>query len=105
MPVADKSRGRKFVDKLGRYNQIAKAQAGKQHLAEAAGEHHRATGGVQPLKRGNRPPGVAIFAVIVVLKDQCPDSSGHAEEIEPAIDAHRDSKWELVRRRSVYEFW
>src|SRR5215831_13277641 len=73
MPVAEKPRGGKFVDKLGRYNQITQAHARKQHLAEAAGEHHRTASAIQSLKRRNWTPGVTIFAVVVILEDHCSD--------------------------------
>src|SRR5262249_17583544 len=104
MPVAEKPRGGKFVDKLGRYNQITQAHARKQHLAEAAGEPHRTASAIQSLKRRNWTARETICAVVVILEDHCSDLPGQAEDLEPAIDAHRDSKWKLVGRRNVYEF-
>jgi hypothetical protein len=56
----------KTIDETIRHNQIAEPQGGEEHLAEAAGMKHD-IGPIEAFQRRQWPPGIVIFAVVIVF--------------------------------------
>jgi hypothetical protein len=75
-------RGDRRDDRL-RYDDIAKAQRGKEHLRERA-DVHDAAGAIETLHRFDRAPFIAELAVVVVFHDECVCVFCPAQELQPS---------------------
>jgi hypothetical protein len=92
------------VHQVRRHDQIAKADGGEQHLREGSDVKNTAAAGsaavrVQPLKRRERPAGVTVLAVVVVLDQPGTPPARPGQQLEPAGQAHGGAPGILVRRR------
>ena len=81
-------------------HEIADANGGKEHLAEAAHVDH-APGAVEAVERGERPAAVLVLAVVVVLQHPEPMASGVLEQDQSPGQAHRHAQRKLMRRRQT----
>src|SRR5215472_17210181 len=83
-----------------RQNHISHTQRWKHHFVETAEQDHGAVP-VQALEGGYRLVCEAIFAVVVVLKNECSGAPRPVENGKPALDWHDHTQLELVRRSQV----
>ena len=90
------------IDQRRRHDQIAGTERGEHRLAEGADVDH-APRRIQPLHRRDRPAGVAILAVVVILQDPCARLRRPCQERETPREAHGRAERKLVRGRDVDE--
>jgi hypothetical protein len=74
----------------------AEPQAGEEHLVEGADINH-ALGLVEALQGSERPAGVAVFAVVIVLDDPAARLARPGEQLEPPRHRQHDAERILVR--------
>ncbi len=86
------------VDQLLGHHHVADPQARKHDLAHGADVDHPAIA-IEALEGRERPPGVAVLAVVVVLEHEAAGRARPLQELEAALQAHRDPERELVRGR------
>jgi hypothetical protein len=83
-----------------RHHHVADPQGREKNLVESADVEH-APGRIQALKRGEGSPGVAELAVVVILQDPGTALGGPVQQRQAPVQAHRDTRGELMRRRHV----
>ena len=94
---AHRLRRGKNLHHVRRNHQVGKPQSREENVSETAGEDHDRSP-IQTLQRRDGPPGVTIFAVVVIFKDDRPRPPRPFEQRQPATQAHSHAQWELVRR-------
>src|SRR6516162_6773092 len=70
---------REDLDHVGGDHQIAKSQGREQGVGETAGKDYHSCP-VQAFERRDRPAAIAVFAVIVILKDEASRSARPLEQ-------------------------
>src|SRR5690349_14918893 len=84
------SRGKHLHHFRGNHH-IAKAQRGKEHSAETSGKND-GRGAIETLQGGHGPAGVAIFAVVIVLKNDASRTASPFKQSQSAPQAHGDAE-------------
>ncbi len=92
---AHRLRCREHIHHVGRYHQVPKPESREEHGGETSTEDHDARA-IEALHGGNRPPRVAIFAVVVVFENQRARSTCPLQQRKTAPQAHGDAQRELV---------
>src|SRR6202008_617295 len=100
MPRCKRLRRFEPRQEVRRNHYVSETQRRKQHFAEAPGIKNDPAV-IESLKRWHRAPGVTIFAVVVVLKNQGARLSCPSEQLQSSRDAHCGSQRKLVSRRDV----
>jgi hypothetical protein len=96
--VEEPFRGGEGVHEMRGHDEIGQTKRGKEDLAERSHIDHPVVR-IEPLKRGERPPGVAILAAVVVLDDRRAGATGPLKQRETPRQRHGDTQRKLVRRR------
>ena len=86
------------IGQFVRHDQVAQPQAGKQHLAEAAGVQH-ALRPIEALQRRQRMAGVAELAVVIVFQHPGAGLCRPGQQRQSALQRQGDAERALVGRR------
>src|SRR5215471_14232191 len=102
MVRADRFGSRKHIHHLRWHHQITQPQGREKHRRETAREYNY-TRAVKTLQRGNWPPRIAVFAVVIVFEDQRSRTTRPLEQRQAASQSHGHAQGKLMGRSDVYK--